>query len=139
MAVSVYLANKIKTASPLELVIIAYDGTINFLKEAKKNMNSKEYRKAGLFIVKARKIIQELRKALDMDIEEISNNLFALYRTMDALLLSASVTKDPQLIDRVVKMAFSLKESWQGISGLPAAATRKDTAVADYSYLNTYK
>jgi flagellar protein FliS len=138
MATAVYLENKIKTASPLELVIIAYDGTISFLKEAKRNMNSKEYKKAGILIMKARKIIQELRGALDMDIEEISNNLFALYRTMDVLLLRASTGKDMQAIDQVINMMSSLKESWKGISGLPAARG-KDSAAADYSYLNTYK
>ena len=115
MAKTVNLENKIKTASPLELVILAFDGTINFLKEAKKSMNSKEYKKAALFIMKARRIIQELRGALDMDIGEISTNLFALYRTMDTLLLRASTKKDTRPIDQVVKMLSSLKESWQGI------------------------
>jgi flagellar secretion chaperone FliS len=138
MAASVYLANKIKTASPLELVIIAYDGTINFLKEARKHMNGKEYRNAGLFILKARRIIQELRGALNMDIEEISGNLFALYRTMDTLLLRASTGKDIEPIDQVIKMMSSLKESWKGISG-HAAARGADSAAAEYSYLNTYK
>jgi flagellar secretion chaperone FliS len=139
MVKGVYLENKIKTASPLELVIMAYEGSINSLQEAKKNMNGREYRKAGLFIVKARKIIQELRRALDMDIEEISGNLFVLYQTMDALLLRASTGKDTQLIDRVVKMLSSLKEGWVGIANLPAAVARKDNAGADYSYLNVYK
>jgi flagellar secretion chaperone FliS len=138
MAVSVYLENKIKTASPLELVIIAYDGTINFLKEAKKHMNGKEYRNAGLFILKARRIIQELRGALDMDVEEIAGNLFALYRAMDTLLLRASTGKDIQYIDRVITMMSSLKESWQGISGHPAARD-SENAAKEYSYLNTYK
>jgi flagellar secretion chaperone FliS len=138
MAVSAYLENKIKTASPLELVIIAYDGTINFLKDAKKHINAREYRKAGLSILKARKIIQELRGALNMDIEEISGNLFALYRTMDTLLLRASTTKDSQAIDQVIKMMSSLKESWKGIS-VNAAARGGESSAAEYSYLNTYK
>ena len=110
MVKGAYLENKIKTASPLELVIMAYEGSINFLQEAKKNMNSREYHKAGLLIVKARKIIQELRRSLDMDIEAISGNLFMLYQAMDALLLRAGTGKDTLLIDRVVKMLSSLKE-----------------------------
>ena len=138
MVSGAYLENKIKTASPLELVIIAYEGTINFLKEAKKSMDSKEYKKSGQLIVRARKVIQELRGSLDMDIEEISGNLFALYRAMDTMLLRASSTKDAQLIDRVVKMLSSLKESWVGISGCPSASG-KDSTATDYSYLNIYK
>jgi len=116
--------DKIKTASPLELVIIAYEGAINFLKEADRHMNNKEHRKAGLSIVKARKIIQELRGALDTDVEEISGNLFSLYRTMDAMLMRAAADKDSQRIEQVIKMLSSLKESWAGISDLPAAKAR---------------
>ena len=120
MVKGAYLENKIKTASPLELVIMAYDGSINFLHEARKNMDNREYQKAGMFILKARKIIQELRRSLDMDIEAISGNLFVLYQAMDAWLLRASTSKDSQAIERVAKMLSSLKEGWVGISTLSA-------------------
>jgi flagellar secretion chaperone FliS len=117
MLKNAYWENKIETASPLELVIIAYEGAINFLNEAGKHMNRKDYRKSDLFIMKARKIIQELRGSLDTDIEEISGNLTALYRTIDAMLLHAAANRDIRLIGQAIKMLSSLKESWVGISG----------------------
>jgi flagellar secretion chaperone FliS len=116
MVKNAYWGKKIETASPLGLVIIAYEGAINFLSEADKCMSRKDYKKADFLIAKARKIIQALRGALDTDIEEISGNLFALYRAIDALLLRAAANRDGQLIGQAVKMLASLKESWVELS-----------------------
>ena len=140
VAMNAYLAAKVRTASPLELIVIAYEGAINFLEVAKTHLQNKQNRDAGEFIIKAQKVIRELRNALDMDIKEVSENLFILYRSMDVQLVNASRSKDTARIDQVIRMLTDLKNSWLTISKstAPAAQPVKATA-ADYQYLNVYK
>ncbi len=135
---NVYLENKIKTASPVELVIIAYEGAIMFLETAKELYQQKNYLSAGASVVKAQKVIQELRNALDMDIKEISGDLFTLYRFMDKQLLKAHRKHDVAVIEEVVKMLSGLKESWQTVAKtLPQAAPAK--RVEDAQFVSVYK
>lgn len=135
---NVYLENKIKTASPVELVIIAYEGAIMFLETAKELYQQKNYLSAGASVVKAQKVIQELRNALDMDIKEISGDLFTLYRFMDKQLLKAHRKHDVSVIEEVVKMLSGLKESWQTVAKtLPQAAPAK--RVEDAQFVSVYK
>jgi flagellar protein FliS len=136
---NVYLENKIKTASPLELIIIAYEGAIMFLETAKDMYRQKNYLSAGTSVVKAQKVIHELRNALDMDIEEISNDLFILYRFMDKQLLKAHRQHDVDIIDGVIKMLSGLKESWQAVAKTLPQAVPPDRRIDDAQFVSVYK
>ena len=138
--VNQYLANKINTATPLELVIIAYEGAINFLKEAKDSYEHKNLQGAGDSIVKSQKIIRELRNSLDMEVKDVSENLFFLYRQMDKNLTAVSKSKDVALLNRVIKMLDDLKNSWVSISKNTAdLETAQKRTAHEAQYVNTYR
>lgn len=123
-----YLANKINNATPIELVIIAYDGTINFLENAKRAIKERKFQESGELIIKAQKVIRELRRSLDLDVDEISGGLVLLYRFMDKHLSQASVKRDVMGVEKVRKMLVDLRESWLEISKTSAAPVRTDYA-----------
>lgn len=112
IAVQAYWENRIKTASASELIIIAYEGAISNLEAAKTKLRNKRTVDAGALIIKAQKLIRELRNSLDLDIKDISANLFMLYRFMDQQLIAADKKKDCEIIDRVIRMLTGLKDAW---------------------------
>ena len=135
-----YLANKINTATPLELVIIAYEGAINFLKEAKNSYEHKNIQGGGDSIIKSQKIIRELRNSLDMEVKDVSENLFFLYRQMDKNLTAVAKSKHLILLNRVISMLDELKNSWVSISKNAASLeTAQKRPVHDAQYVNTYR
>ena len=133
-----YKANRIKTASPLELVIMAYDSAIDFLEKAKAEMERKKFNRANGFVVRTQKIIRELRRVLDMDIEEISGNLYVLYRVMDKLLTQAVRKRTTDGIAPVLEMLRGLRESWASISGTVPSEVRTRLP-EEAEYLSVYK
>lgn len=135
-----YLSNRIKTASPIELVVIAYEGTINFLNIAKTSMENEEIRTAGHSVVRAQQVIHALRQSLDMDIGEISENLLLLYRFMDKNLTKAVKDKEVSHINLVLHMLKELRDSWKIVAAKESGkASSRDYSVQDSRYLNVVK
>lgn len=114
--ISSSIEKKINNASPVELVIIAYDGAIDTLRTASKNLKAKKLKDFKTDISKAKKIILQLKKALNMEVEEISRNLFTVYSATEELLDTALKNKDLKPIDQSIKMLLELKEAWIIIS-----------------------
>jgi len=110
------IVTKINQANPLELIIIAYKAAIDLLQNAKNLLKSKKNKEANENIIKAKKIISELKKALDMDIEEVSSNLADLYSSMENLLDLALKNKNTVVIEQVIRMLTEVKEAWQTIA-----------------------
>ncbi|MGB4006903.1 MAG: flagellar export chaperone FliS, partial [Halanaerobiales bacterium] len=63
-------------------------------------------------------IISELMVSLDMEQGgEIARNLYNLYDYMNRRLIQANIRKDPGLVDEVITLLTSLKESWEEVIG----------------------
>jgi flagellar protein FliS len=132
-----YLINRIKTASPIELVVIAYDSAINFLQQAKDDLSQNQVHEGAVRIIKSQNIIRELRRSLDKDIVEISDNLTLLYRFMDKQLTAVQRGQSSDGLDRVIKMLSELKEAWEQVAR--TAGTAAPAAPQAASYISIYK
>lgn len=64
-AAQAYGVRKVETATPAELTLMLYEGTIKFCNIAMGALEKKDYEKANINIQKARKIIVELQTTLD--------------------------------------------------------------------------
>lgn len=64
-AATVYKDNRILTASPAELTLMLYEGAIKFCNIAIMALEKKKMIKAHKNIIKAQRIIMELRATLD--------------------------------------------------------------------------
>jgi flagellar protein FliS len=62
-----YQTNNITTATPEKLMIMLFDGAIQFLQKAKTAIAEKNLQERSVNIESARKIIRELMRTIDLD------------------------------------------------------------------------
>jgi flagellar protein FliS len=127
-----YLENEVMSASPAKLVIMMYDGAINFLLSLEKLDWQKDFERKGELINRAIAIIAELQGTLKMDVKDISEPLFALYNFMQQRLLDAHINNNPTLIEDVISMLRGLRDSWISISK-PVIANIEESVNEEYA------
>lgn len=108
-----YRKNAIAGASPLQLVIMLYDGAMRFIEQGKAAMERRDLHAQNTALQRAQAIVTELTSCLDMKAGgEIAKNLFALYTYVYNQLVQANVEDRPELLDPCLKILSSLRESW---------------------------
>lgn len=106
------------TASPEQLLLMLYEGAIKYARQAQKDMEERNVEAANNKLKKTEDIISELMVSLNMDEGgEIAQNLYNLYDYMNRRLIQANIRKDPGLVDEVITLLTSLKESWEEVIG----------------------
>jgi flagellar protein FliS len=109
-----YLETQISTASPEQLLLMLYDGSIRFLGRAKIQMEAKNNYEAHNDLLRVQKIVIELMCSLNHDkAEELSGHLSSLYLYMYQTLIEANVEKSIQKIDEVSKLLTTLRSGWR--------------------------
>ncbi|HBG48151.1 MAG TPA: flagellar export chaperone FliS [Cyanobacteria bacterium UBA9971] len=109
-----YQTNQIQTASPEKILIMLYDGAIQFLNKAKKELENKNIQEVHNNILGAQKIISEFMNTLDMEIGGATAvNLYNLYEYMHFRLVQANIKKDVTMIDEVLVHLKDLKATWE--------------------------
>lgn len=109
-----YKQDYVTTASPVDLVIMLYEGCIKQLKLAKIHMESKEPARVSECFEKAEEILLELVRSLNLSIP-ISENLLELYQFMVDEIVQAGLTNDMERIEPVIEMLTSLSEAWSEV------------------------
>jgi flagellar protein FliS len=110
-----YRQTQIQTASPLDLIIMMYDGTIRFINQGKKALAEKDYTLANQVLQKAQDIIDELNINLNPEAGEIAVNLRNLYVFINQRLIEGNVKKDGKILDEVLQLLTTLRSSWAGL------------------------
>jgi flagellar secretion chaperone FliS len=109
-----YQQTGITTSNPMKLVLMLYDGAINFLKDSIDHLAKKDIKNKNLSITKARNIIEELNNSLNTEIGgEFALHLRKLYFFMNRHLLQANLNNNAQAIREVIQLLSSLREAWQ--------------------------
>jgi len=111
-AINTYIKNEIETSTPLQRVVMLYDGVICFLEEAKDMMINKKYTEATISNIRAQNIITELKNSLNMEYGELPERLNRLYSYFLKRLISANIERNPQIIDEVLKSFKDIKDTW---------------------------
>ena len=114
--IAAYKENTISTASPGKLIVMLYEGAINFLNQAVVELEGGNFAEKGKLIVKAMDIIVELNCCLDTDAGgEAAMSLRKLYHFMHRHLSEANAKADPRPIREVVELLKELNEGWKAI------------------------
>ena len=109
-----YQTNNITTATPEKLMIMLFDGALQFLQKAKTAIEEKNLQERSLNIEMARKIIRELMRTIDLDNgNDVSKSLFKLYNKMAMKLIKANVSRNSALIDEVVDDIINIRWGFQ--------------------------
>lgn len=108
-----YRKNATLSASPVQLVIMLYDGALRFMEEGKRAMVAKDYETQNTKLQKAQKIVIELTSSLDFARGgDISKNLFNLYMFVIDEMVAGNIEDNPSRIDNAMKTMSDLREGW---------------------------
>jgi flagellar protein FliS len=111
-----------ESRSPLELVVMLYDGALRFIDEARAAHARKDLRARGRAISKTLAIVGELQNTLDMEKGgAVAEQLDNLYTYINSRLIDVTVKQDIAACDEVHKLLSTLRDAWSQISSKPAA------------------
>lgn len=113
----VYLESKVLSASPLELVTLAYDGAIEAVRRARVAVVEKRIHDRSRAITKAQLIIGEIRRSLDFKRGgDLSVQLARLYDYMLSRVAEANFTQTEAPLAEVENLLETLLESWRELA-----------------------
>ncbi|MBI5753006.1 MAG: flagellar export chaperone FliS [Hydrogenophilales bacterium] len=126
------LETAVNSASPLQLILLLYDGAIGALATARGQMQDMKFAEKGRLISKAIGIIEGLRAVLDFDKGgEISKNLSDLYEYMKHRLTIANLKNDPEGPAEVIRLLNDLRTAWAKLD-----ESERANAVAEMAKVN---
>lgn len=132
-----YQTNNITTASPEKLMIMLFDGAIQFLQKAKTSIENKNLKERSENIESARKIIRELMRTIDLENgNDVSKSLFRLYNRMAMKLIKANVSKNVSLLDEVIEDLSNIRWGFQKAIEIQSGITTVETVMQERNNLN---
>ena len=109
-----YQTSNITTATPEKLMILLFDGALQFLQKAKTAINENNLKERAENIEGARKIIRELMRTIDLENgNDVSKKLFRLYNKMAMNLIRANVQRSTEKIDEVITDITNIRWGFQ--------------------------
>ena len=121
-AAQAYRRVESESRSPLELVVMLYDGALRFVSEARDAHRRKDLRARGKAISKTLAIIGELQNTLDMEKGgSVAEQLDSLYTYINTRLLDVTTKHDIGACDEVHKLLSTLREGWTQAASQPPA------------------
>ncbi|MDG0811868.1 flagellar export chaperone FliS [Cohnella rhizosphaerae] len=115
-----YQQSSVQTSTPIQLVLMLYDGAIRYTRASAEAIRAKDYNTANLNLKKAQSVIHELTASLNFDFE-VSKNLASLYEYFLHTLIQANIKKDARCADEVTEHLNDLREAWRQTAKLAAA------------------
>ena len=108
---------RVLSATPLELVVILYDETINAVRAARAHLASGDIRARSRSVSKAVAFLLELGNSLNFEAGgELSKRLAGLYGFMRSSLLEANFRQTDEGLATTEELLVSLREAWSAIS-----------------------
>ncbi len=126
-----YQEIEIRTATPIELVVLLYDAAISNLQKAQEHIATRDIAARTRCLNKAAAVITELQANLNFQAGgTIAPSLDRLYRYMRNSIVRANLHQDAGPLTESVRLLTSLRTAWTEIAQTDAR-TRKDEAIED--------
>src|SRR5689334_7628167 len=111
--IDAYRRTEVQSASPLQLIVMLYDGALQFLHEARTAHASGDLPRRAHALRRVAAILAECQSTLDLERGgAVAAELDRLYSYMSARLLDVTVKKDPTAIDELHKLLTPLRQAW---------------------------
>ena len=106
-----------ETASPGQLVLMLYDGTLRFLEQARRGLQaddpSERNQAVNNNLLRAQAILGELNASLDLKRGgELAATLRRLYEYFEGRLMESNLNKEESGIREVIERMTTLREAW---------------------------
>ncbi len=113
----------VKTANPLQLIVMLYDAAICSLQEAREHIDRKNIAGRSRSLNKCISIISELQSCLNLKAGgEIADSLDRLYDYMKRRIFSANVEQSVQPLVEIEALLENLRSAWGEIAGQTSGA-----------------
>ncbi|WP_226676380.1 flagellar export chaperone FliS [Rossellomorea aquimaris] len=109
-----YQNNSVNTASPGELTLMLYNGSLKFIHIAKKAIEEKNIELKNTNIQKTQAIVNELMVTLNTDLE-VSQNLMSLYDYINRRLTEANIKSDVTILEEVEGLITDFRDTWKEV------------------------
>jgi len=117
-----YRKTAVNGASPLQLIVMLYDGALKFIDAGKRAMEEGRVEEQNHQLQKAQKIVMELMSCLDMiGGGAVAQYRLALYSFAYNQLVLGNVEDEPEYLDQAAKVLTDLRESWVELERLTRA------------------
>ena len=127
-----YQASNVNTATPEKLMIMMFDGALQFLQKAKTAIKEGKLQERSQNIDGARKIIRELMRTIDSENgNDVSKQLFKLYNKMAMNLIKANVQRNATLIDNVIEDITNIRWGFQKAIEIQTGVTTVEQAMLE--------
>ena len=119
-----YLQTQVQSRTPVELVVMLYDGAIKFLGQAREAMVNRDLVTKRHALSRGMAIVQELQNMLNMDAGgEVADRLDGLYTYILGRCFEANAKLDPAGLDEAVKLLTPLRDAWAAVAQNPPQAS----------------
>ncbi|MCG1021590.1 flagellar export chaperone FliS [Sutcliffiella horikoshii] len=109
-----YQQNSVNTATPGELTLMLYNGSLKFMKLAKKAIEEKNIEVKNINLIKAQKIIQELMVTLDTS-QDVGKSMMTMYDYMNRRLIEANLKNDSAMVEEVEGLMMEFRDAWKQV------------------------
>ena len=121
--VDAYRRTEAQSASPMQLVVMLYDGALRFLNEARAAHASGDLRARARALTRVSAIVAECQSTLDLERGgEVARELDRLYSYIRARLIDVTVKRDASALAEIHKLMTTLRDAWAEAAGQTAAA-----------------
>jgi flagellar protein FliS len=118
-----YLQTQVQSRTPVELVVMLYDGAIKFLGQARDAMAARDMKARRDAMSRGLAIVQELQNMLNMEAGgEVAERLDALYTYILGRCYEANQQRDPAGLDEAIKLLTPLRDAWADVAQNPNQA-----------------
>lgn len=118
-----YRQTEVQSRTPLELVVMLYDGALRFLGVAHDAVQRRDIPARRDAIARVLAIISELQSTLDLEGGGIvAADLDNLYTYITTRVMDAAAKNDTAPLEDARRLLETLRDAWQTIAVSPAAA-----------------
>jgi len=122
-AVAAYQEVHVTSRSPLELVVMLYDGVLAALEQAKRAMEAGDLVAKRDALSRSFAILGQLQGSLNLEVGgEVAARLDGLYGYVAQRLTAANVDCDPGPVMEAIRLLQVVREGWAGIASPPLKA-----------------
>jgi flagellar protein FliS len=108
-----YQNTQVTTASPEKILVMLYDGAINFTLLAKERMMQKDLAGKGTYIGKSMAIVAELMATLNHEVGgKVASDLEQLYLYLIDEFTKANLHNDLVSLENAHKILVTLRDTW---------------------------
>jgi flagellar protein FliS len=108
-----YRRAAVESSSPVQLVVMLYDGALRFCAEARGAILRRDITAKGKALSKVIAIVGELQATLDLERGgDVATSLHQLYSYLTDRLIAASYSQAVEPLDEAVRVLSNLRDGW---------------------------